>query len=335
MQLAKLFVVFFCVFGFFVQAQSATELQDRLAISTAAKSAFMRDNFAQLEETARAYRIDKSRTSSGLWKLTLFYSGLQDALFEIERAKDVEDSFRQIEEKLSAWAAKYPNSPTPHIVLSMAHIDHAWAIRGSGYSNTVKPEAWGGFNKYIALARQNLESNKAIAAVDPRWYETMMIVARGGNWGRAEFDQLLAEALDKEPAFYQTYFRALEYLSPKWHGGREDIEAFARDAVRRTVKTEGQGMYARIYWYGSQSEFRNKIFSDSLAAWPAMRAGFDDVIAKYPDSWNLNNYAKFACLAKDKAKLQELLKQVKPALVLAAWDPHSEWQRCSAWAGQP
>jgi hypothetical protein len=136
----------------------------------------------------------------------------------------------------------------------------------------------------------------------------------------------------REPLYYQTYFEALEHFLPKWHGDAEAIERFARAAVERTATQEGRGMYARIYWYASQTEYGNDLFNKSLAVWRQMRDGFDDVIARYPDPWNLNNYARFACLAGDKSKTRELLARIGPSVVHQAWAPEPLRQHCAKWS---
>lgn len=181
------------------------------------------------------------------------------------------------------------------------------------------------------MARENLEAHKSVAAADPHWYKTMLGIARAESWDREQFDALLKEALDQEPLYYQTYFSALEYLLPKWHGDLEEIEAFAQYAIRRTSKVEGRGMYARIYWYASQTQFRNGLFTNSFINWPSMKEGFDDVVAKYPDAWNINNYAKFACLAQDKRRTGELLKRIGSDFVPEAWSPPPLLNNCLEW----
>jgi len=313
------------------QSFATSEMEDRALISGAAQKAFLGGDFSQLEDASRSYRTTKSRTASGLWKLTLFYHGIASGIEVQAGAHEREAAFRQLEDKTMKWAQLYPDSPSAYIAQSIVHIAHAWAYRGNGYAATVKPDAWVPFQKYISLARQNLEAHKSVAAADPRWYETMLTVARAEGWERNEFDSLLNEALDREPAYYQTYFLALDYLLPKWHGGTREIEEFAREAVRRTSKQEGRGMYARIYWYASQTQFQNELFSKSFAEWPRMKGGFEDVIARYPDAWNLNNYAKFACLAHDKPKVRELMKRIESAIVIDAWQPQSMLQQCSDW----
>jgi hypothetical protein len=313
-------------------SSATTEMEEDATISASTQRAFLQENFSEMNAVSRGYRKEKSRTSSGLWRLTLFYMGIEAAIDAETEGKEREVAFRELERKTTKWAREYPNSPAAHIAYSMVLIDHAWAYRGSGYASTVKPESWAPFRRYIAMARENLETHKSVAAIDPKWYETMLTIARAENWDRSRFDSLLTEGLDREPLFYQTYFLALEYLLPKWHGGTREIEAFARDAVKRTSKWDGRGLYARIYWFASQTQFQNGLFTGSLADWSRMKNGFDDVVAKYPDAWNLNHYAKFACLAHDKVKTRELLKRIESDVVPDAWSPPALREQCADWA---
>jgi hypothetical protein len=315
-------------------SSAATEMEERATVTASTQEAFLQGRFSELNEVSRAYRTDKSRTSSGLWKLTLFYVGISTAMQKELNGKEQEAGFRELEAKTAQWAKAYPTSPAAHITHSMLLISHAWAYRGGGYASTVKPESWAPFRRYIAMARDNLEKHKAVASIDPRWYEAMLTIARAESWGREQFDSLLNEALNREPLFYQTYFLALEYLLPKWHGDRRDIEAFAQNAAKRTFKSEGRGLYARIYWFASQTQYENDLFSDSLAQWSRMKKGFDDVVAKYPDAWNLNNYAKFACLAHDKPTARALLKRIESDVVAAAWPAVAQLEYCKEWSAR-
>lgn len=309
-------------------------MQERAVIRSSTRDAFLKEDFSRLEDASRSYRSAKSRTPSGVWKLTVFHAGIIEAVDARVKSQEPEAAFRELAGITTRWAQLHPNSPSAHIAHSWVLISVAWAYRGDGYASTVKPQAWEPFRKYIAMARANLEKHKSVAAVDPRWYQVMLTVAKAEGWSRNEFDRLLDEALDREPLFYETYFRALEYLLPQWHGGTRDIEDFARKAVEKTSKQEGQAMYARIYWFASQSEFGNRLFRDSKVAWPQMKSGFEDVISRYPDPWNLNNYARFACLASDKLKTRELFEQIKSAIVWEAWQPRSVLESCGSWTSQ-
>jgi hypothetical protein len=149
---------------------------------------------------------------------------------------------------------------------------------------------------------------------------------------RPQFESLLKEGLDRELYSYQTYSMALEYLLPKWHGDLVEIENFAQQAVSRTAREEGTSLYARIYWSAAQTQFGNELFAKSLAFWPKMKLGFEDVITRYPDAWNLNNYAKFSCLAGDKQKTPELITRIEGSVIADAWDPVFLFAQCRAWS---
>lgn len=328
------FALTICVLFISDRSLATTELEERAKIMATARQNFEVENFQRLEDDSTTYRQGKSRTASGVWKLTVFYSGISEALTVRGNPNKIDANFDDLEMKVQKWMRRFPDSPTARIAYGILLSNRGWAFRGKGYASEVNPESWAPFRKYVAAARTHMEKNKSIAAIDPRWYELMLSIARSEGWERTAFEELLEEGLSREPLYYQTYFLALEYLLPKWHGGLADIENFAQAAVARTRQQEGSGMYARIYWFASQTHFRNDLFSNSLAVWPRMREGFEDVISRYPDSWNLNNYAKFACLAKDRAKTEEIMKRVEAQVVPEAWSPPTLRESCRAWAAQ-
>lgn len=315
-------------------SRAATEMEERIAIEKKTIPLFYAENFSELEKMANAFRTERSRTASGIWKLTVFHSAISRAIWLQATEKNSQEQYKAIHARIDRWAQQFPDSPAAHIARSTTFIEQAWSYRGGGYASAVKPEAWAPFHQHVTLAKDNLLKHKSVSSIDPAWYESMLDVAKLEGWPPARFHDLLNEALDREPLYYQTYFAALQYLLPKWNGGERQIEAFAQAAVKRTTKQEGQGMYARIYWYASQTEYKNDLFLKSSAAWFAMKEGFEDVIARYPDAWNLNNYAKFACLAQDKAKTRELLKRTSSSVEPKAWSPPSLREKCAEWAIQ-
>ena len=313
------------------QASAATELAEREAIRATVLRLFSANDFNALEDLSASYRSTASRTPSGVWHLALFYAGLNHAIEEAQPPSQGEAAFSEAEHKVQRWVAAYPDSPSAHIVYGMLLVARGWSYRGNEYASQVPREAWEPFRRNIALARAYLEEHKSIAAADPHWYKVMLWVAKSEAWDFVEFADLLDEALAREPLYTETYFSALEYLLPKWHGSAFEIEAFARDAAQRTAARGGSGMYARIYWHLSLVEYENDLFTESLVDWPLMREGFEDVIAEYPVAWNVNNFARFACLARDKRKTSELFEQVKDQFVAEAWQPLSLFTECSFW----
>lgn len=310
----------------------ADELQERKKMSLTVTTLLLSENFAELEQLANEFRTKQNRSQSGLWMLTLFYAGIYEATDNEIRD---EQYWADIEGRTLRWAKLYPNSPTPHIAYSITLINHAWSFRGNGWAREVHPEDWKPFFHYVGKARENLIAHKNIAKSDPRWYETMLIVAKAENWDITKFNALVDEALSIHPYFYQIYFAAIDYLTPKWHGDKNKIEAFAKLSIDRTKTLEASGMYARVYWYASQANYGERLFTDSLVVWSKMKQGIDDVLSRYPDQWNINNFARFACLASDQNKTKELIRLVKTPLP-EAWTDQYQFDKCRSWAnGEP
>ena len=305
------------------------ELQQREAICGGAQRAFDAADVKVLEAQSSAYRSERSRTPSGVWKLSMFYCGIEKAIGAGVEAGPL--GARRVSSTIDRWESLYPSSPAPHIARTMSLIDEAWQIRGTTFAYKVPADAWKPFNEGIEAARQNLEKYKAVSSSDPTWYDEMATIATTQSWDRPHFDALIDEGLSKEPSFYAIYFAAFTYFLPKWNGDVDQLDDFVSRAVDLTANREGKGMYARIYWYASQAEFGDDLFEKSRARWPLMKAGFEDVIASYPDEWNVNNYAKFACMAGDKETTARLLKQISSHVVPSAWSDHVSYSNCLDW----
>ncbi len=104
-------------------------------------------------------------------------------------------------------------------------------------------------------------------------------------------------------------------MEPKWHGSLIKFNSYVDSVVQDTKPVLGNQMYTRLHWSGSGSN----LFRSGRTNWKKMKQGFEELMAKYPDSWNINNYAKFSCLAGDTIKLAELLKKIGGYPLTAAW----------------
>jgi hypothetical protein len=312
-------------------AFATNEMEEREAIMRKANEAFKNERFAELDAMARRYREKKTRTPSGIWHLTCFYVGIQRA---IDSGPDSGERKKwwKVEDTVLHWQQKYPKSPTARIVHSMIMISKGWTWRGSGPSRTVTGENLKEYGNFINYANSDLVLWKKELSDDPQWYRNMLLLSRAFVWSRSEFDGILAEGVKKEPLFYEMYFEALEYLLPKWLGSADHIEEFARKSADATSTLEGQSLYARIYWYAADAQFHDRLFTDTMADWPHMKAGFDDMVARYPDKWNLSAYARFACMAGDRATTRELLDRIGADAMSSYLRPGRTRERCIDWA---
>lgn len=321
-----IFCIFFLVFPFQI---FAGELEDRKEIYDKVKDLLYTGDYAGLEKVANEYRINETRTSSGLWKLTLYYAGFDEIL---PYQTNNPEKWSELLQKIDLWKSMHPKSPTPYIAKSIILKKQAWSIRGTGYSNTVAKEAWAPFYKKIDESRRVLEESQSVSKLDPNWYEVMSDIANIESWENDKFEKLINEGLGSNPYFYQLYFSAMYYYTPKWHGNAKQIEQFARAALKRTKENEGYGMYARIYWFASQSQFEGELFERSDVDWNLMSKGIDDVLIKYPDQWNINNFALFACMARDKNKTNKLINMINGEPIKRAWlNNLSIYDQCKNW----
>ncbi len=331
MSLRRFSIMLSLLFTFTVSAPAAAdELVAREQIMSEVAQLFRSEQFAALEVMAYSYRANKSRTSSGIWKLEIFYRGLS-RVFDWNNS--AEDYWAECERLSDAWLAAYPKSPTAQLARVALLTNRAWATRGTGYANTVKSEDWAPFFAIVDEAHDYLVKTKTTASSDPHWYTSMAEVATFQGWPAEDFAALIDEALDREPFYYNTYFMALNRYLPKWGGSAEAVERFAREAMERTSAVDGRGMYARIYWNAAYSHYKDNLFAGSDVDWAEMKRGFDDVLARYPDSWNLNQYGRFACMAGDSAKILELIDRIGEQQIEEAW-PMAYMDACRAWAEQ-
>jgi hypothetical protein len=310
---------------------SADDFPDRNSqITPIVYDLLLHEQFAKVEQKAEEYRRTKARSSAGLWKLAGIYSGVAQ-LFVVDHPDDV--FWKQREDLVAKWIRAYPNSPTPHLAYVNLFASRAWNERGFGFANTVRPEAWKSFRNYLEQARVYAEKTKNIAGSDPEWYVRMAYIANAQEWPEQRFESLVAEAIDKEPLYYDTYLALVQHYYPKWGGNAELVEKFARRALAKTQAQEGYGIYARIYAYASTTQYCDDLFTDSLVDWPTMKKGIDDIVAQYKNNYTFNQFAYLACQAGDQPETSLLLARIEQPLP-EPWAGENHYAVCKAWAGQ-
>jgi hypothetical protein len=308
---------------------AADELSERQEMKSQVTNLFFAEDFKTLETVAAEFRTQRTRSPSGVWRLTTFYYAFNTVL-PIENKDEIFwDRAKAISDR---WVRQFPESPTSHVVRGIVLKLYAWKFRGGGYASTVSADSWPVFFSKLAEAREYLQRTKEFGSTDPQWYDVMADIAVAEGWESAEFEKLLEEGLTREPLYYQLYFTAVNYFTPKWGGDPTKIEAFANAAVKRTQKEEGSSLYARIYWVASQIQYGAGLFSGSDVVWDQMKHGIHDVLARYPDQWNINNFAYFACLARDRDETRRLMQMMADYPIMAAWRNPETFSRCMAFA---
>jgi Domain of unknown function (DUF4034) len=309
----------------------------RESISRSVQNAWAKSDFAALDSAAEDYVQTRARTFSGKWRLAIFYGSLSDQM-QIEwpddwwltearrgcrckipdpdRYQEADLRWDALQAKFDLWRERFPRSPHAQVARAQFLVNRAWFYRGTGFANTVPDVAWPRVEKYVEAARQILIETRPTSIADPDWFDIMFFIASAQSWSHSRVEATVHDFYEFGKTYAPAYQSASALMLPKWGGSYEMFEGFAREAVLRSAPEEGVAIYARIYW---RPEFGTTIFRNTLADWPTMKRGFDEIIRKYPDPRNLNGKAMFACIAGDAAIFNSTMQQLGDRVTPDTW----------------
>jgi hypothetical protein len=272
----------------------------------------LKSDFSKLERTAEEARAKDLRISDGQPVLAALYEGtagcacansLTDELWQTRRTR------------LEAWRDQFPRSITARVALAAFPVYYGWFARGNNYARSVSPDNWKMFGERVEAGRVALDALDTSAKQDEGWYAAMISVALAQHWPSQRFDTLYEEGARKHPAYLPIHFNAANYYAPQWYGSQQAYSRFVDRAVQLVGSQLGTQLYARMNW----SQGTDTMFQDSTADWKRMKNGFEQIIQGYPDPWNLNNFARFACIAHDWSTMNALAEKIGEAPVAMAW----------------
>lgn len=307
----------------------ADELLTRQYIELEVEAHFNNENYDELEKLSSEYLENKQRTSSGKWKLSILYHAFSIIASE---AGTHEVRWTNVMNKSDAWIEKFPNSSTARIAKGLLLSSYAWRVSDYEYTRYIPKEEWPDFIDQLNAAKQYMNEIKDKSDNNPGWYLVMSEIIQGLDAEEDEYMTMINEGLDKHPEFYPIYFLAIDYYGKMGDEGIKKIEVFVNSSVKRTKDIEGKALYARLYWYAYQSIYGSNLFNLSDAIWPNMKEGISDVLKKYPDQWNINNFAYYACLVKDQKMTEELMGKIDKPLLDDVWKTQEFYNNCQDWA---
>jgi parallel beta-helix repeat protein len=288
-------------------------------------SAFMRGHVDYLERITARLRKYQSRYPDGGWQLYYFYDGLLHGNngFNVNKRPD----FRVALEK---WAAEYPDSSTPRIALVMAHRDYAWDARGTGWASEVTPEGWKGFKEHLDTAEKWCADAESKPDKDPYLYAAWVVVAMGQCASNERIRELMDKGMEIDPACYTLYSAVCATLWPRWGGSKEEIVQFFDEVHARTKEKMGEKMYTFVV----DGQFCPGAVYGDLADWNLVKAGFDQILEEFPQSWYyLNRYCMLACVFGDKEKARALFEKIGDNPDITAWvNKEANYRGARRWA---
>jgi hypothetical protein len=269
----------------------------------------MTRSYRALEQASLEAHSSQSVIGDGQPRLAAIYAGTAGCV-----CGDQQTNWNLRGERLREWSKNYPKSITAKVALATYPMQYGWSVRGGGYASTVSPEAWKQFYKYLDDARDALNSLEPDAKNDPGWFDGMLGLATAQQWPRDQFEALYERAQRQHPGYLPIYFTAAGYYSPRWGGSIADLQRFIDRATEATRPKLGETLYARLIWSESRS------FEKTPIDWQRMKAGFERIVKDYPDPWNINNYARFACRNVDWLTVLALAERIGDKPVAMAWN---------------
>jgi hypothetical protein len=184
------------------------------------------------------------------------------------------------------------------------------------------------FGQWLGNAQKSLNEAGDGGKASPLWHWVALIVA--GSTGRpgAEQDALLKEAQKRFPGYQPHYYTRVNYLLPQWGGSWREVDKFIKSASVATAAENGSAFYAWLYLDVSRKT-RGDVMIETEIAWPALKKSFEDMVARFPNDWNKNLFATFACRARDRETTARLMSELGAKAKLGAYSSGYNNETCA------
>lgn len=275
----------------------------------------MDGKFDELEKNIEEAKSKKLILSDGQPRIAAIYGGVAGCRFLSCKFPRTLTEMENRKSMLEKWKADKPSSITSQVANAFYFVELGWFHRGGKYANKLTTAQITNFNNNVGIGKKLLNSLSKEAKNDVGWYSGMLYVALAEGWTENQFNSLFKEATELYPSHIPLYFYKNAYMKPKWYGNPQKFEQFVNKTVKNTKVHLGEQMYARLHWSGSSY----KLFSSGRTNWSRMKKGFEELTASFDDQWNINNFAKFSCLAGDMKKLKDLLPRMNNKPMISAW----------------
>lgn len=237
---------------------------------------------------------------------------------------------------LAKWRREFPLSDGPDLIEALLFQNWAWQARGHGYAKDVSPQAWAEYGLRIEMADAALTDAADRPQRSPAYYPLAIGLGVDQSRDRDDLRRHVDFSLKDFPEYYPTHRAMLRALLPRWGGSYAQIDDYV-EYVQESVPAErSREMYARLYTtlYGLEGD-EIDLFVETMAKWPKVKQGYEDMLDRYPHSdWLRNLYAGMACRARDGETYRAVMAELGDRVLPEAWEGsrHSV-EMCNEYAG--
>jgi hypothetical protein len=270
-------------------------------------------DFDLLERAEHEVGFSQERFQSGEYRVEAWYMSL-DTFFRAwgDRGNAL----------AAAWAKAKGNDGYAPLARALAVRNDGWIARGTGYSNTVTPEAWDIYRNKLAEADALLETASPKLRQTAPWHMVKLRIAFERRETPSPPIALLKQATEQWPDYLPLYTLSMHYLSPKWGGSFEQMDAVARFAMERTRERGRPAMYVLVYERHLRvNPDSTYTLRDTRVDWDLMKTGFRQLEGTAP--WMPLRFAELACQMRDRDEARRLYQvyERQPEASVSATDP--------------
>ena len=218
---------------------------------------------------------------------------------------------------LETILGEYPDNHVIATTVALAHLDIAWAWRGSETTRKTPARNLEAFDLHCKRAKQILDPFCGIELDSPLVTSARCALLVGNPNAKDCVADDYEDLIDLAPK-QQRHMRALgHHLLPQWFGSYEALELEARRTAARTQDIWGAGAYT---W-----TFFDALLVDpkcaSVLDVPFFLEGLRDILERSEDQHNANLFASFAAvsipnaakLCSDDLEISSVLEQIQTA----------------------
>jgi len=296
-------------------AMAGNEWKVRRAVINQMADWFTRVSGVAIDDTLDRYEKEQARTPSGLWRTNLAFTGFDEG----SGPRGDEAGWKSAESQARYWVRLRRDSPYAPVYVAQVIREHA-----ENNCNCVFLPV----SAYPELARARGVLLQTKNRHVPEWQYEMLLLAIREKQDPYNIRNAYEAARKQAPGFYPLHFAMVDYLlQTPGDAGIRAVEVLARKVSADENAPDRGALYARMLWYAAQVRGDAQVFTPNKVDWPKLDASFQEVMRSYPDAWNRNHYAKYACLLGHPERSERLMRFRRR--LMEAWDSWEQFDRCT------
>jgi tetratricopeptide (TPR) repeat protein len=220
---------------------------------------------------------------------------------------------RGLEGALSGWCDRGEHHGA-FILRGLRYIELAWLKRGGGFAHTVPKEGMRDFKDYLNKAAADLQHAAEMNPDDPSAAAGVIEVCKGLGVEREIMEAWFEAAVAADPSACRAYENKFEYLTPKWHGNREQLYTFSKWCYDNSPP--GSRIYVVLYRYVFEIARFNKSSNEAVWSDPEVKGLLSKVFKRWEKDFPRSDerYRVMGHCQEESGNIPAALENYKKAL---------------------